>query len=53
MGGAYVRVREEIMDYGNLAEYLTACVNDVRERLFDAMGLSWQKLWRLETKKAS
>lgn len=42
VGGAYVRVREEIMDYGNLAEYLTACVNDVRERLFDAMGLSWQ-----------
>lgn len=42
VGGAYVPVSEEIMDYSVLAEYLRICVGDVKERLWDAMGLEWE-----------
>ena len=39
MGGAYRKVKEEIMDYEVLAEYMQGCCDLVRERLWDAMGL--------------
>ena len=39
MSGVYKRVGDHIMDYENLAEYMTECVDLVKERLWDAMGL--------------
>lgn len=42
MSGAYVPVGDEIMDYEILAEYIHECVGDVKGRLFDAMGITWE-----------
>jgi hypothetical protein len=39
MGGLYTPVADHIMDYGDLAEYMQGCVQLVKERLWDAMGL--------------
>jgi len=39
MGGLYVPVSGDVMDYDVLAEYLQGCVNLLKGRLFDAMGL--------------
>ena len=39
MSGAYRRVSNSIMDYETLADYMQECVDLVRERLWDAMGL--------------
>tara|TARA_R110000824_G_scaffold9126_2_gene41106 strand:+ start:789 stop:2327 length:1539 start_codon:yes stop_codon:yes gene_type:complete len=39
MGGLYVPVNSKVMDYDVLAEYLVGCVDLLKNRLFDAMGL--------------
>ena len=39
MSGVYKRVGDHILDYESLAEYMTECVDLVKERLWDAMGL--------------
>lgn len=42
VAGAYTRTDERIMDYGTLAEYLQGCVDLMKNRLFDAMGITWE-----------
>jgi hypothetical protein len=42
VAGAYVQTNENIMDYDILAEYITGCVDVMKNRLFDAMGITWE-----------
>jgi len=39
MSGAYRRVANQIMDYETLADYMTECVDLVKERLWNAMDM--------------
>tara|TARA_R100001230_G_C5686706_1_gene196446 strand:- start:1648 stop:3174 length:1527 start_codon:yes stop_codon:yes gene_type:complete len=48
VGGAYVRPSEQIMDYDVLAEYIGGCVDLVKDRLFDAMGLTEEVVERVD-----
>jgi len=42
VAGAYVKTDERIMDYDVLGEYLQGSVDVMKNRLFDAMGITWE-----------
>lgn len=48
MSGAYVRPDGRIMDYDILAAYIEQAVGDVKNRLFDAMGLVEEEVERTD-----